>query len=255
MSEKYPVSVAKVRIKPVRRTNGVTAGRSRSDVTVFGSAAVHKSTGIIQHSSPFKPTPTKETTVSLGPLSSQISTSLTDFSPFSPRRTVQRHHVSLPISPTPSFFHFYCLLRSEPYDPYLPRGGSSTNPPASSGNSGPNPKTAAIQAQIDDTVGIMRDNITKVVERQERLDSLQDKTGWCFFFHTVYPRECCRPYLPPLVMVLDVDAYASHRQSCRFRSRLQAQCEPGPEGMLGLFFFRGTLELSKFHRTCGKFRM
>ncbi len=166
----------------------MTAGRSRGDDTVFGSAAVHESTGIIQHSSPFKSTPTKETTVSLGPLSSQLSTSLTDFSLFSPRRTVQRHHVSLPISPTPSSFHFYCLLRSEPYDPYLPRGGSSANPSASggnsgnSGNSGPNPKTAAIQAQIDDTVGIMRDNITKVVERQERLDSLQDKTGRCFFF-------------------------------------------------------------------------
>lgn len=28
----------------------------------------------------------------------------------------------------------------------------------------------------------MRDNITKVVERQERLDSLQDKTGRCFLF-------------------------------------------------------------------------
>ncbi|KAF8483572.1 synaptobrevin-like protein [Russula ochroleuca] len=68
---------------------------------------------------------------------------------------------------------------SEPYDPYLPRGGSSANPSAPSapgGSSGPNPKTAHIQAQIDDTVNIMRDNITKVVERQERLDSLQDKT-------------------------------------------------------------------------------
>lgn len=59
--------------------------------------------------------------------------------------------------------------RSEPYDPYLPRSGSSSN----SGN----PKTAAIQQQIDDTVGIMRENITKVAERGERLDSLQDKTG------------------------------------------------------------------------------
>lgn len=29
---------------------------------------------------------------------------------------------------------------------------------------------------IDDTVGIMRDNITKVAERGERLDTLQDKT-------------------------------------------------------------------------------
>ncbi|TFK23290.1 synaptobrevin [Coprinopsis marcescibilis] len=65
---------------------------------------------------------------------------------------------------------------SEPYDPYLPRAGSS------SGNGAPpvpgagNAKTAAIQAQIDDTVGIMRENITKVAERGERLDSLQDKT-------------------------------------------------------------------------------
>jgi len=62
---------------------------------------------------------------------------------------------------------------SEPYDPYLPRGGSSSNP---SGAGGGNNKTAAIQAQIDDTVGIMRENITKVAERGERLDSLQDKT-------------------------------------------------------------------------------
>ncbi|KDQ52212.1 hypothetical protein JAAARDRAFT_40330 [Jaapia argillacea MUCL 33604] len=63
---------------------------------------------------------------------------------------------------------------SEPYDPYLPRGGSSTNPTGQSG--GGNAKTAAIQQQIDDTVGIMRENITKVAERGERLDSLQDKT-------------------------------------------------------------------------------
>ncbi|KAI5290846.1 SNAP receptor, synaptobrevin [Ascosphaera acerosa] len=31
-------------------------------------------------------------------------------------------------------------------------------------------------AQIDDTVGVMRDNINKVSQRGERLDSLQDKT-------------------------------------------------------------------------------
>ncbi len=60
--------------------------------------------------------------------------------------------------------------RSEPYDPYVPRG--SSGPPAG----GPS-KTAAIQQQIDDTVGIMRENITKVAERGERLDTLQDKTG------------------------------------------------------------------------------
>ena len=59
--------------------------------------------------------------------------------------------------------------RSEPYDPYLPRGGSSANPAGAGGSNGPtaNPKTAAIQQQIDDTVGIMRDNITKVAERGE----------------------------------------------------------------------------------------
>jgi len=62
---------------------------------------------------------------------------------------------------------------SEPYDPYLPRGGSAApSGPAAAGNS----KTAAIQQQIDDTVGIMRENITKVAERGERLDQLQDKT-------------------------------------------------------------------------------
>jgi len=70
------------------------------------------------------------------------------------------------------------FCRSEPYDPYLPRAGSSTGAPGGPGAAGPgNAKTAAIQAQIDDTVGIMRDNITKVAERGERLDSLQDKTG------------------------------------------------------------------------------
>ncbi|CAE6487868.1 unnamed protein product [Rhizoctonia solani] len=64
---------------------------------------------------------------------------------------------------------------SEPYDPYLPRGGSSANPSGEPGRPG-NAKTAAIQQQIDDTVGIMRENITRVAERGERLDVLQDKT-------------------------------------------------------------------------------
>ncbi|KAH9475904.1 SNAP receptor, synaptobrevin [Psilocybe cubensis] len=64
------------------------------------------------------------------------------------------------------------LSTSEPYDPYVPRDGSGPSAGPSQGNA----KTAAIQAQIDDTVGIMRENITKVAERGERLDSLQDKT-------------------------------------------------------------------------------
>ncbi|KAH9822507.1 synaptobrevin [Melampsora americana] len=41
---------------------------------------------------------------------------------------------------------------------------------------GHNKKTQAIQDEIDDTVGIMRENITQVAERGERLDALHDKT-------------------------------------------------------------------------------
>ncbi|EEB07160.1 synaptobrevin [Schizosaccharomyces japonicus yFS275] len=65
---------------------------------------------------------------------------------------------------------------SEPYDPYIPAAPSSSY--SNNGQKAPavNSKTAAIQQQIDDTVGIMRENISKVSERGERLDSLQDKT-------------------------------------------------------------------------------
>lgn len=76
----------------------------------------------------------------------------------------------------PSLLHFdydlYALIMSEPYDPYLPRDGSSS----SSGTGQGNPKTAAIQAQINDTVGIMKTNLDKVMERGELVDSLHDKT-------------------------------------------------------------------------------
>lgn len=61
------------------------------------------------------------------------------------------------------------MASSVPYDPYIPSSSSQET-------GGGNNKTAAIQAQIDDTVGIMRENINKVAERGERLDSLQDKT-------------------------------------------------------------------------------
>ncbi|KAK9480799.1 synaptobrevin-domain-containing protein [Lipomyces japonicus] len=55
-----------------------------------------------------------------------------------------------------------------PYDPYVPYDSPATD-------GGPS-KTAAIQAQIDDTVGIMRDNINKVAERGGRITDLRDKT-------------------------------------------------------------------------------
>lgn len=61
----------------------------------------------------------------------------------------------------------------QPYDPYVPNNtaGSSSAARAPS-----NQRTATLQAQIDDTVGVMRENISKVSQRGERLDSLQDKT-------------------------------------------------------------------------------
>ncbi|KAI1827667.1 synaptobrevin-domain-containing protein [Xylaria intraflava] len=57
-----------------------------------------------------------------------------------------------------------------PYDPYIPSGQAGA--PQQQGNS----RTQALQAQIDDTVGVMRENINKVSQRGERLDALQDKT-------------------------------------------------------------------------------
>ncbi|KAF7845944.1 hypothetical protein BT93_L5839 [Corymbia citriodora subsp. variegata] len=60
------------------------------------------------------------------------------------------------------------MADNQPYDPYLP----PSNQQSGSGNT----RTAALQAQIDDTVGVMRENINKVSQRGERLDSLQDKT-------------------------------------------------------------------------------
>ncbi|KAK6839725.1 synaptobrevin-like protein [Apiospora arundinis] len=58
-----------------------------------------------------------------------------------------------------------------PYDPYIPSGQAGAAP-----QQGGNAKTQALQAQIDDTVGVMRENINKVSQRGERLDNLQDKT-------------------------------------------------------------------------------
>jgi len=59
-----------------------------------------------------------------------------------------------------------------PYDPYIPSGSVAEGQKPQEGSQ----RTAALQAQIDDTVGVMRENINKVSQRGERLDSLQDKT-------------------------------------------------------------------------------
>ncbi|KAM0326168.1 hypothetical protein ACHAQA_006763 [Verticillium albo-atrum] len=63
-----------------------------------------------------------------------------------------------------------------PYDPYIPSGQAGAAPQAGESQQGGNARTQALQAQIDDTVGVMRDNINKVSQRGERLDALQDKT-------------------------------------------------------------------------------
>ncbi|EPE26690.1 hypothetical protein GLAREA_02603 [Glarea lozoyensis ATCC 20868] len=64
--------------------------------------------------------------------------------------------------------------REPQYDPYIPSGGAAGG--AGAQQAPGNQRTAALQAQIDDTVGVMRENINKVSQRGERLDSLQDKT-------------------------------------------------------------------------------
>ncbi|AET39856.1 SNAP receptor SNC2 Ecym_5066 [Eremothecium cymbalariae DBVPG len=56
------------------------------------------------------------------------------------------------------------MSSSVPYDPYVPPEGTNSQS-----------KAAVLKAEIDDTVGIMRDNINKVAERGERLTSIQDK--------------------------------------------------------------------------------
>ncbi|CAI2178109.1 11514_t:CDS:2 [Funneliformis geosporum] len=58
-------------------------------------------------------------------------------------------------------------MSSNNYDPFVPKDGAAGGPPS---------KTQHIQKQIDDTVGIMRENINQVAQRGERLDALQDKT-------------------------------------------------------------------------------
>ncbi|KAH0541810.1 SNAP receptor, synaptobrevin [Glutinoglossum americanum] len=59
--------------------------------------------------------------------------------------------------------------REQPYDPYIPSGSAP-------GAAGPgNARTAALQAQIDDTVGVMRENINKVADRGDKIDALGGK--------------------------------------------------------------------------------
>lgn len=65
------------------------------------------------------------------------------------------------------------LYRSEPYDPYIPNNQRGTDGAGGAGNQ----KTARVQQQVDEVVGIMQENIDKVMQRGERLDDLRGKTG------------------------------------------------------------------------------
>ncbi|KAG1134548.1 hypothetical protein G6F37_011671 [Rhizopus arrhizus] len=57
---------------------------------------------------------------------------------------------------------------SEPYDPYIPNSQKGQDAAPS--------KTTRVQQQVDEVVGIMQENIDKVMQRGERLDDLRGKT-------------------------------------------------------------------------------
>lgn len=59
---------------------------------------------------------------------------------------------------------------------------------------------SSVQNQVDEVIDVMQENITKVIERGERLDDLQDKSGVMLnaallaFLPTSLP--CCWARLP-----------------------------------------------------------
>lgn len=99
--------------------------------------------------------------------------------------------------------------RSEPYDPYL---GAPAGPSQGIPKEG-NTKTADIQRQIDDTVGIMRNNITKVAERGEALETLQDKTGTSRIWLVCNGRNCIS--YGNFCSLISTDALAASAQGFR----------------------------------------
>ncbi|KAJ5754178.1 Synaptobrevin [Penicillium nucicola] len=62
----------------------------------------------------------------------------------------------------------------QPYDPYIPAGSAGADD--LSRGPKPNNNIDKISKEIQDTVGVMKDNIDKVSQRGENLSSLQDKT-------------------------------------------------------------------------------
>ncbi|KAL8679842.1 MAG: hypothetical protein Q9186_003908 [Xanthomendoza sp. 1 TL-2023] len=62
----------------------------------------------------------------------------------------------------------------QPYDPYIPSGRGTPGP--NTHHEGGNDRTAALQAQIDDTVNVMRQNIQRTEERGGRVADLDHQT-------------------------------------------------------------------------------
>ncbi|KAI3655940.1 hypothetical protein MP638_006244, partial [Amoeboaphelidium occidentale] len=58
-------------------------------------------------------------------------------------------------------------------DEFIVSSSNNSNNPSAGDSS----KARQVQKEVDDVVGIMHDNINKVMERGEKLDSLQTKTG------------------------------------------------------------------------------
>ncbi|KAL9013509.1 MAG: hypothetical protein Q9173_001806 [Seirophora scorigena] len=61
----------------------------------------------------------------------------------------------------------------QPYDPYIPSGRGT---PAPNAQHADNDRTAALQAQIDDTVNVMRQNIQRTEQRQGNINDLEHAT-------------------------------------------------------------------------------
>ncbi|KAL9018073.1 MAG: hypothetical protein Q9185_004606 [Variospora sp. 1 TL-2023] len=62
----------------------------------------------------------------------------------------------------------------QPYDPYIPSGRGTPGPSAQHAD---NDRTAALQAQIDDTVNVMRQNIQRTEQREGNLNHLEVQSG------------------------------------------------------------------------------
>ena len=51
----------------------------------------------------------------------------------------------------------------------------------------PNIVLLRVQNQVSNVIGIMKDNISRVMDRGEKLDSLEEKSGW--LIHTLTHRR------------------------------------------------------------------